>query len=154
VPTHRSVHFDRFTRDARRVLQYAQEEAARFNHRSIGTIHLLLGLLRVEDGGAARVLTRHGVALPAVRAAAKEQLGASASDQPHEIGLEPDAKRTIEAAVDEARRLRTHEIATEHLLLGLLRQRDSGGVHLLTRLGADPDRLRADALRELDGEGT
>ncbi|HET8631858.1 MAG TPA: Clp protease N-terminal domain-containing protein, partial [Thermomicrobiales bacterium] len=113
--------FDKFTERARRVLTLANEEAQRFNHHYIGTEHLLLGLLR-EGGVAGQVLTDLGVDLGAARRAVEFIIGRDTSTGRGEIGLTPRAKKVIEYAVDEARRLNHHYIGTEHLLLGLLRE--------------------------------
>src|SRR5215213_7403388 len=113
--------FDKFTERARRVLTLAQEEAQRFNHNYIGTEHLLLGLVREGDGVAAKVLANLGVQLPKVRSAVEFIIGRGETMVMGEIGLTPRAKKVIELAVDEARRLNHHYIGTEHLLLGLVR---------------------------------
>ena len=110
--------FDKFTDRARKVLTLAQEEAQRFNHNYIGTEHLLLGLVREGDGVAARVLSNMGVQLPKVRSAVEFIIGRGEGMIMGEIGLTPRAKKVIELAVDEARRLNHHYIGTEHLLLG------------------------------------
>ena len=114
--------FDKFTERARRVLTLAQEEAQRFNHNYIGTEHLLLGLVREGDGVAARVLYNLGVKLPTVRSSVEFIIGRGESMIMGEIGLTPRAKKVIELAVDEARRLNHHYIGTEHLLLGVIRE--------------------------------
>ncbi len=100
--------FDRFTERARRVLTLAREEAQRFGHNYIGTEHLLLGLVREGDGVAARVLGNLGVELPRVRTAVEFIIGRGESLIMGEIGLTPRAKKVIELAVDEARRLNHH----------------------------------------------
>ncbi|MYF23592.1 MAG: NDP-hexose 4-ketoreductase, partial [Chloroflexi bacterium] len=97
--------FDKFTERARRVLTLAQEEAQRFNHNYIGTEHLLLGLVREGDGVAAKVLSNLGVELNKVRSAVEFIIGRGERTTSGEIGLTPRAKRVIELAVDEARRL-------------------------------------------------
>src|SRR2546423_14544489 len=111
--------FDKFTERARRVLTLAQEEAQRFNHNYIGTEHLLLGLVREGDGVAARVLSNMGVQLPKVRSAVEFIIGRGESVIMGEIGLTPRAKKVIELAVDEARRLNQYYIGAEHMPLGL-----------------------------------
>src|SRR5436190_1579218 len=114
--------FDKFTERARKVLTLAQEEATRFNHNYIGTEHLLLGLVREGEGVAAKVLSNLGVELNRVRSAVEFIIGRGDRMIVGEIGLTPRAKKVIELAVDEARRLGHHYIGTEHLLLGLVRQ--------------------------------
>ena len=114
--------FEKFSERARRVLSLAQEEAQRFNHNYIGTEHILLGLVRETEGVAARVLSNLNVELVKVRSAVEFIIGRGERPTPGEIGLTPRAKKVIELAVDEARRLNHHYIGTEHLLLGLVRQ--------------------------------
>src|SRR5579883_270886 len=103
MPDRRVNRFDQFSERARRALTLAQEEAQRFNHNYIGTEHLLLGLLRVEDGVAARVLTTLGIKLEAVRSAVEFIIGRGDRAMMGEIGLTPRAKKVIELGVDEAR---------------------------------------------------
>ena len=127
--------FDKFTERARRVLTLAQEEAQRFNHNYIGTEHLLLGLVREGDGVAAKVLANLGVELNKVRSAVEFIIGRGDRAVLGEIGLTPRAKKVIELAVDEARRLNHHYIGTEHLLLGLVREGEgiAAGVRIVRR---------------------
>ena len=112
--------FDKFTDRARKVLTLAQAEAQRFNHSYIGTEHLLLGLLRVDDGLATRVLRNLGAEPSKVRTAVEFLIGRGDRPVVGEVGLTPRAKRVIELAIDEARRLGHSYIDTEHLLLGLV----------------------------------
>ncbi len=132
------AQFDKFTERARKVLQLAQEEAQRFNHNYIGTEHLLLGLVREGDGVAARVLSNMGVQLPKVRSAVEFIIGRGESAVIGEIGLTPRAKKVIELAVDEARRLNHHYIGTEHLLLGLVREGEGIAAGVLESSGRQP----------------
>ena len=114
--------FEKFSERARRGLSLAQEEAQRFNHNYIGTEHILLGLVRETEGVAARVLSNLGVELSKVRSAVEFIIGRGERQTPGEIGLTPRAKKVIELAVDEARRLNHHYIGTEHILIGLMRE--------------------------------
>ena len=115
-----SDKFDRFTKRARRVLTLAQEEAQRLNHNYIGTEHLLLGLVREENGVAVRVLRDLGVDPKQVRERVERTVGRGQRAMYGKLSLTPRTKRVIELAVDEARRLGHHYIGTEHLLLGLV----------------------------------
>ena len=125
--------FDKFTERARRVLSLAQEEAQRFQHNYIGTEHLLLGLVRESEGVAAKVLGNLGVELYRVRNAVEFIIGRGDRIVLGEIGLTPRAKKVIELAVDEARRLNHHYIGTEHLLLGLVREGEGIAAGVLER---------------------
>jgi hypothetical protein len=139
--------FDRFTDHARRVLTLAQDEAQRFNHNYIGTEHLLLGLVREEDGTAALVLTNLGIELVKVRTATEFIIGRGDVPVHGEVGLTPRAKRVIELAIDEARTLDHHYIGTEHLLLGLVHEGQGIGAGVLESVGVTLDRTRAEILR-------
>ena len=141
--------FDKFTERARRVLTLAQEEAQRFNHNYIGTEHLLLGLVREGDGVAAKVLANLGVELNKVRSAVEFIIGRGDRAVVGEIGLTPRAKKVIELAVDEARRLNHHYIGTEHVLLGLVREGEGIAAGVLESLGVNLERVRAETTRIL-----
>ena len=139
--------FDKFTERARKVLTLAQEEAQRFNHNYIGTEHLLLGLVREGDGVAARVLSNMGVQLPKVRSAVEFIIGRGDQAPTGDIGLTPRAKKVIELAVDEARRLNHHYIGTEHLLLGLVREGEGIAAGVLESLGVNLEKVRAQVMQ-------
>jgi ATP-dependent Clp protease ATP-binding subunit ClpC len=139
--------FDKFTDGARKVLTLAQEEAQRFNHTYIGTEHILLGLVRQGDGVAAKVLANMGVQLPKVRSAVEFIIGRGESMVMGELGLTPRAKKVIELAVDEARRLNHHYIGTEHLLLGLVREGEGVAAGVLESLGVNLEKVRAQVMQ-------
>jgi ATP-dependent Clp protease ATP-binding subunit ClpC len=131
------------------VLTLAQEEAHRFNHNYIGTEHILLGLVREGDGVAAKVLANLGVELNKVRSAVEFIIGRGDRTVLGEIGLTPRAKKVIELAVDEARRLTHSYIGTEHLLLGLVREGEGIAAGVLESLGVNLERVRAETTRIL-----
>jgi ATP-dependent Clp protease ATP-binding subunit ClpA len=141
--------FDRFSERARKVLTLAQEEAQRFNHNYIGTEHLLLGLLREGEGVAAKVLFNLGIELTKVRSAVEFIIGRGERQVMGDIGLTPRAKKVIELAVDEARRLGHHYIGTEHLLLGLLREEEGVAAGVLEKLGMSIEKARSEVVRIL-----
>ncbi|HEX73936.1 MAG TPA: ATP-dependent Clp protease ATP-binding subunit [Dehalococcoidia bacterium] len=141
--------FEKFSERARRVLTLAQEEARHFNHSYIGTEHILLGLVREEEGVAAKVLISLGIALSKVRSAVEFIIGRSEKAGSGEIGLTPRAKRVIELAIDEARHLGHNYIGTEHLLLGLLREGDGVAAGVLDSLGITLERTRAEVTHTL-----
>ncbi|MBA2277940.1 MAG: ATP-dependent Clp protease ATP-binding subunit [Chloroflexia bacterium] len=146
--------FDKFTDRARKVLTLAQEEAQRFSHNYIGTEHLLLGLVREGDGVAAKVLANMGVQLPKVRSAVEFIIGRGESMIMGEIGLTPRAKKVIELAVDEARRLNHHYIGTEHLLLGLVREGEGVAAGVLESLGVNLEKVRAQVMQVVSQSAT
>ena len=141
--------FEKFSERARRVLSLAQEEAQRFNHNYIGTEHVLLGLARETEGVAARVLVNLGVELSKIRSAVEFIIGRGERPATGEIGLTPRAKRVIELAVDEARRLNHHYIGTEHLLIGLMREGEGVAAGVLESLGITLDKVRSETSRIL-----
>jgi ClpA/ClpB-like protein len=142
--------FDSFTDRARKVLTLAQDEAQRFNHNYIGTEHLLLGLVREGQGVAARVLMNMGVELAKVRSAVEFIIGRGVSPPViGEMALTPRAKRVIELAIDEARRLGHNYIGTEHLLLGLMREGEGIAAGVLGSLGVSLDKVRHEVIRTL-----
>jgi ATP-dependent Clp protease ATP-binding subunit ClpC len=146
---HDRDRFDKFTERARKVLSLAQEEAQRFQHNYIGTEHLLLGLVREEEGVAARVLSNLGVDLEKVRKAVEDIIGRGDRIVRGEIGLTPRAKKVIELAVDEARRLHHHYIGTEHLLLGLVREGEGIAAGVLESLGVNLEKVRTQTIQVL-----
>jgi ATP-dependent Clp protease ATP-binding subunit ClpC len=146
--------FEKFSERARRALTYAQEEAQRFNHNYIGTEHILLGLVRESDGVAAKVLTNLDIDLNKVRSAVEFIIGRGGKTGSAEVGLTPRAKRVIEFAVDEARRLNHSYVGTEHLLLGLLREGEGVAGGVLESLGVSLQRARDEVTRILSQGAT
>ncbi len=144
-----SNRFEKFSERARRVLSLAQEEAQRFNHNYIGTEHILLGLVRETEGVAARVLANLGVDLNKVRSAVEFIIGRGERPAQGEIGLTPRAKKVVELAVDEARRMNHTYIGTEHLLIGLLREGEGVAAGVLESLGVTLDKVRSETHRIL-----
>ncbi len=142
-----SNRFDKFTERSRKVLALAQEEARRFNHSYIGTEHILLGLVREEEGMAAKILSNLGIGLNKVRAAVEFIIGRGEGASQTDVGLTPRAKRVIELAVDEARLLGHQYIGTEHILLGLLREGEGVAAGVLESLGVSVDRVHAELSR-------
>jgi ATP-dependent Clp protease ATP-binding subunit ClpC len=136
--------FEKFSERARRVLTIAQEEARNLNHSYIGTEHILLGLVREEEGVAARVLTNLGVGLGKVRSAVEFIIGRGDKPGSGETGLTPRAKKVIELSIDEARQLGHNYIGTEHLLLGLLREGEGVAFSVLDSFGITLDRARGE----------
>lgn len=141
--------FEKFSERARRVLSLAQEEAQKFNHNYIGTEHILLGLARETEGVGAKVLANLEVELSKVRSAVEFIIGRGESHTPGEIGLTPRAKKVIELAVDEARRLRHQYIGTEHILIGLMREGEGVAAGVLESLSVTLDKVRAETTRVL-----
>ena len=141
--------FDKFSERARRVLSLAQEEAQRLNHNYIGTEHILLGLVKEEEGVAARVLINMGASLPKMRSAVEYVIGPGEKVTSAGTGLTTRAKRVIELAIDEARQMGHNYIGTEHLLLGLLREADGVAAGVLDSFSVTLEKARAEITRFL-----
>jgi ATP-dependent Clp protease ATP-binding subunit ClpA len=140
----------KFTERARKVLSLAQKESQRFRHNYIGTEHLLLALIREDSGIAARVLHTLGVELKSVRKDMEDALKQGNHIVLDEIGLTAEAKKTIELAVDEARRLNHPYIGTEHLLLGLIREGTGVVSTILEKKGVTLEKARTLTLQFLN----
>jgi ATP-dependent Clp protease ATP-binding subunit ClpC len=142
--------FERFTERARQAVVLAQDEARGLRHNYIGTEHLLLGLLRDEDGIAARVLGQLGVTLEEVRAQVERIVGAGGDVAAGQIPFTPRAKKVLELSLREAIAMGHGYIGTEHILLGLVRENDGVAARILLDFGADAERIRG-AVGELLG---
>ena len=141
--------YDKYTERAKQVLMLAREEANRFNHNYIGTEHLLLGLVREGEGIAAKVLYDMGVDITKVRSAVEFIIGRGERVNVGEISLTPRAKKVIELAVEEARRLGHNYIGTEHLLLGLVREGEGIAAGVLESLGVSLEKVRQKVIQSV-----
>jgi ATP-dependent Clp protease ATP-binding subunit ClpA len=134
--------FERFTERAKKVLTLAQEEAARAHHSYIGTEHLLLGLLREEEGVARIVLTALGVETERAREAIQAKLGSQPQVEIQQIIPTSRVKRVIEIAFETARQMGNPFVGTEHLLLALLIEGEGLAAHVLKDMGVTLDAAR------------
>jgi ATP-dependent Clp protease ATP-binding subunit ClpA len=142
----------RFTERARRVVVLAQEEARTLSHNYIGTEHILLGLIREGEGVAARALEEMGVSLGTARQQVEEIIGRGQQPPSGHVPFTPRAKRILELALVEALQLGHNYIGTEHILLGLIRERDGVAAQVLVRLGADLNRTRQQVIALLHSQ--
>jgi hypothetical protein len=135
-----SKALERFAVDAREAVSRAQEEARALNHNYVGTEHLLLGLLGVAPGVAARILSSLGVDLQRVRTALEERLAGRGATAPPAgaVAMTPRSKKVLELALKEAKR-RSSMVGGEHLLLGLVRVRDGLAAVVLREFGVDEE---------------
>jgi ATP-dependent Clp protease ATP-binding subunit ClpA len=135
--------FDRFTDRARKVMSFARQEAERFNHDYIGTEHILLGLVKEGSGVAAEVLKILGVNLEKVRAEVEKLVKpAPAVVTVDQLPFTPSGKKVLEFAIDETHALHNNYLGTEHLLLGLLHEREGIAAQVLAGLGLKLDDVR------------
>ena len=147
--------FERFTDRARQVMALATEEARRLNHEYIGTEHILMGLVKEGSGVAANVLRDLNVNLNGLREDVEKLVSpGQARDRSSNLPQTPRAKKAIEYAIEEARALRHEYVGTEHLLLGLLRDREGVAARVLTILALDTDDGRRMVVDMLGGGDT
>ncbi len=131
----------------------AQDEARGLNHSYIGTEHLLLGLLRDQEGVAARALESLGVTIEQVRAQVVRVVRPGEELVPEQqIPFTPRAKKVLELALREALTLGHNYIGTEHILLGLLRENEGVAIRVLVESGTEPEQIRSTVMRLLSGE--
>jgi FolB domain-containing protein len=140
---------ERFTERACKVVVLAQEEARHFNHNYIGTEHLLLGLLREDEGVAARALGSLNVTLDEVREQVESIVGYGEEGTGGQAPFTPRSKKVLELALREALQLGHNYIGTEHILLGLVRESEGVAARVLSNLGVDPDKVRREVVRML-----
>jgi len=145
--------FERFTDRARQVIVLAQEEARLLKHNYIGTEHLLLGLMRDENGLAARTLASHGVQLQPARDWVSSRIGVG-DDEPFkgQLPFTPRMKKIFGLSVQDAEALNHHAIGTEHLLIALLHEGQGAALYLLRDLGAPPEDVWTSAFRQLGAQ--
>src|ERR687883_110574 len=145
--------FERFTERARQAVVLAQEEARTLKHNYIGTEHILLGLLREEEGLAARVLESLDITVERVRAQVVRIVGSGEEFTSGQIPFTPRAKKVLELALREALSLGHNYIGTEHILLGLVRENEGVAARILLDFDADADKIRNEIIRMLSGPG-
>src|SRR6202012_2763453 len=148
-----SAMFERFTERARQVVVLAQEEARTLKHNYIGTEHILLGLLREEEGLAARVLESLDITVERVRSQVVRIVGSGEEVTSGQIPFTPRAKKVLELALREALSLGHNYIGTEHILLGLVRENEGVAARILLDFDADSDKIRNEVIRMLSGPG-
>ena len=141
--------FERFTERARHVVVLAQDEARALKHNYVGTEHILLGLLREEEGIAGRVLESLGIQLDGLRVQVSRIIGQGDALTTGQIPFTPRAKKVLELALREARALGHEHIGTEHLLLGVVRENEGIAARLLADRDADAARVRSEVMRVL-----
>jgi ATP-dependent Clp protease ATP-binding subunit ClpC len=146
--------FERFTERARQVVVLAQDEARVLKHNYIGTEHLLLGLLREEEGLAARALESMDITIEEVRKQVRRIVGEG--DEPlatGQIPFTPRAKKVLELSLREAMALGHNYIGTEHILLGVVRENEGVAARILLDFDADAEKVRNEVFRMLGGPG-
>ena len=141
---------NKFTPRAEEVLCLSQEAAEDLGHGYVGSEHLLLGLIREEEGIAHRVLSEFGVTDEMVCSVLQRSVGKGVSGAAPSQGLTPRAKSVVELAVSEASRMGSSAIGTAHLLMGLLREGGNMGLRILRTVGVDPNKMYSAVLKKLN----
>src|SRR5712691_5869014 len=137
----------KFTDRARKVMQLANQEAQRFNHEYIGTEHILLGLLKEGSGVAANVLKNLDIDLRKLRMEIEKiQQPGPDSVATGKLPQTPRAKKVIEFSIEEARNLNQNYVGTEHLLLGVIREKEGVAAQVLMNLGLKLEDVREEVL--------
>ena len=143
-----------FNASARQTLEFARAEAPRFHHDFIGTEHVLLGLLTLENGVVPNILRRFGVEREAIRLEIEQFVGVGpAHEAATAIPYTPRVKKALELAIREAKAMNQVDVSTEHIFLGLLLEGDGVAAHVLKKLGVQIERTREAILTELDQRG-
>lgn len=143
--------FGRFTERAKQVMLLAEDEAKRLNHGYVGTEHLLLGLVRENQGVAARALAEVNVNFSQIQSEIEKIIGRGEQAIDGKLGFTPRSKKVLNLALDEARQLGHNYIGTEHLLLGLIREGEGVAARVLKELGADLEVVRRTVIKLLGG---
>jgi len=145
--------FKRYTEKAKKAIMVAQEEAVNLNHDYIGTEHILIGLLKEEEGVASQVLKQLGVHVDKVVEEVERLIGKGEYQQVGEITFTPRAKKVLELASQEASQLKNNYIGTEHILLGLVKEGSGVAVRILTDLGISLDNVYSEIMKVLMNSG-
>ena len=145
--------FERFTERARQVVILAQEEAHTLMHSCVGTEHILLGLLREQEGLAAHVLAGFDVTLERVRQHVVRIVGSGEQVSAGQIPFTPRAKEVLELALRESQSLGHNYIGTEHILLALVRESEGVAMRILIDNDVDSEQIRHEVIRLLSGPG-
>lgn len=144
--------WQRFTERARRIILLGQEEAGKMNSSHVGTEHLLLGLIRENEGVGAQVLIKMGVEFEKLRLNIEDEIDQADEPAGSEPKLTPRAKRVLELAADEARRMKHSYIGSEHLLLALIREKDGVAANVLRKMGLNLEKARQEVMEYLGPE--
>ncbi|MDX9872295.1 MAG: ATP-dependent Clp protease ATP-binding subunit [Clostridia bacterium] len=143
--------FARFTQKAQKVVFLAREEAKAMNHPAVGTEHLLLGLIKENEGIGAKALGNLGIEINTVRKVIKDLTPPGREAPAEEIGITPRVKKVFELANDEAQKWGVNYVGTEHLLMGLIREGEGVAAQILSELGISAESIKKQVLTLLGG---
>lgn len=139
-----SYRFNGFTEHARKIVDLAEAEARSFRHSYIGTEHLLLGLMQEGESIAAKILAQLGADLDRVRSSVELIMDRGVRPVTGVIRLSPRLKQIFKFAADEAHGLNHPAVGTEHLLLGLMSEKECIGAGVIKSLGVDLEQVRSE----------
>ncbi|MDD5636161.1 MAG: Clp protease N-terminal domain-containing protein, partial [Atribacterota bacterium] len=145
--------FKRYTEKVRKVIMMAQEEAVNLNHNYIGTEHILVGLVKENEGLAGKVLRELGVEPEKVIEAIEKIVGKGEYQEVSEITFTPRAKKVLELASQEASQLGQNYIGTEHILLGLIKEGSGVATRILNDMGIDLENVYSQVMKVLMENG-
>ncbi len=142
--------FERFTDRARQVIVLAHDESSTLKHNYIGTEHILLGLLREDDGSAAGALASLGITVERARAEVSQILGIGEEFNAGQLPFTDRANSVLKLALSEARAFDLEHVEPGHIMLSLLSEGQGVAARVLADLGADAELLRAEVIRRMD----
>lgn len=144
-----TMMFERFSEKAIKVIMLAQEESRRLGHGYVGTEMLTVGVMAENSGTAARVLKKLGVNAKDLRKAVEEMIGRGQGQVQVEIPFTPAAKRVLSEALEEATKLNSNAVDTEHILLALIHEEGGNASKVLEKLGVDPAQVPTEIAKML-----
>ncbi len=136
--------FETFTPQASQAVRLAEEASRELGHGSVGTEHLLLGLLREGTGVAFRVLSECGVKEEKVKELMEELISGRAATRTKEDAWTPRAERVLENSCEEAARFKAPLVGTEHILIAIIRENDCVATRILNTMGASVQKIYVD----------
>jgi ATP-dependent Clp protease ATP-binding subunit ClpC len=141
--------FERFSGNARQAVVLAQEECRRLNHQSIGTEHLLLGLIATPDSAAGKALRQLGLDQETVRGDVEALVGRGERPPSSHVPFTPRAKKVLELSLREALRLKHNYIGSAHILMAIVREGEGAAAQVLAKRVGDLERVREAATAQL-----
>jgi len=144
-----------FTEGVRRVMQLAREESARLGHNYIGTEHLLLGIIKDGKGKAVTILTNLGLSLETVKQSIEDYVATTGGTMTiGEVPFTPRAKQILEVAANEAKEMKTDVVDVEHVLLALLKEKESVAAQILSAFGVDYKAAYEESVAVIEGRSS
>ena len=143
-----------FTEKAKEAIRKAQQYAVHLGHNYVGTEHLLLGLVGVKDSVASKAIEAQGITEDAITEKIDELVGLNNGGGYYPQDYTPRSKRVIDMSVQEAIKMGTGYVGTEHILLALIQENDSIAVRILASLGVNGQKLYEDIMSMVGEDST